>query len=264
MQLKTIEVNGATYAEIQDGKPLIVDDDGKTVPFDIAHTRTTISRLNGEAKSWREKTEAHEAKLKLFEGIEDPDIAKKAMETVKNLEEGKLVAAGKVEEIKAAAKRSAEEQVAAAIKQHADKLTEAEKDRDSYRDGLYAEKIGGAFARSKFIAEKAAIPPDIVQARFGQAFKIEDGKVVAYDALSNRIYSKSRPGEHADFDEALEILIDGYPYRDQILKGTGSTGSGMKAIIGANGARAVSRAEYDQMPPLQQREVAMKGTPIVD
>src|SRR6202035_1247976 len=98
MQLKTVEIDGNTYAEIKDGKPLIVDDDGKTLPFDIAHTRSTISRLNAEAKSWREKTEANDAKLKLFEGIEDPEIAKKAMETIKNLDEGKLVAAGKVEE----------------------------------------------------------------------------------------------------------------------------------------------------------------------
>jgi hypothetical protein len=264
MKLKLVELNGSEYAEIVDGKPVIVEDDGKEIPFDIAHTRTTISRLNGEAKTWREKNEASEARLKLFEGIDDAELAKKALETVKNIEDGKLVAAGKVEEIKAAAKKTAEEQVAAAIKQHAEKLSIAEKERDTYRDNLYAEKIGGAFSRSKFISEKAAIPADIMQARFGAAFKVEEGKTVAYDPTNNRIYSKSRPGEHADFDEALEILVDQYPYRDQILKGTGSTGSGMKPIIGANGVRAVTRAEYDQMPLLQQREVAMKGTSIVD
>jgi hypothetical protein len=264
MKLKLAELNGKQYAEIQDGKPVIIEEDGKEIPFDIAHTRSTISRLNNEAKTWREKTEANDAKLKLFEGIEDPELAKKALDTIKNLEEGKLVAAGKVEEIKAEAKKAAEEQVAAGAKQYAAKLAAAEKERDSYRDSLYAEKIGGAFSRSKFISEKAAIPADIMQARFGTAFKVEEGKTVAYDSAGNKIYSKSRPGEHADFDEALEVLVDQYTYRDQIMKGTGSTGSGMPSIIGANGARSISRAEFDKMPPMQQFDVAKKGTAIVD
>jgi hypothetical protein len=264
MKLKLIEINGQTYAEVIDGKPVIIEDDGKETPFDIAHTRTTISRLNGEAKTWREKTEANDAKLKLFEGIDDPEAAKKALETLQNMEDGKLITAGKVEEIKAAAKKSAEEQVATGIKQYSEKLVATEKERDGFRDGLYAEKIGGAFSRSKYLSEKAAIPADMVQSRFGSAFKVEDGKTVAYDTLGNRIYSKSRPGEHADFDEALEILIDSYPYRDQILKGNGSTGSGTPHNVGPNGARSISRSEYDRMAPMQQRDAALKGTPIVD
>src|SRR5450631_4319329 len=208
MKLKLIELNGTQYAEIVDGKPVIIEDSGKEIPFDIEHTRTTISRLNGEAKTWREKTESNDAKLKLFEGIDDPEVAKHALETVKNIEEGKLVAAGKVEEIKAAAKKSALEQVETAIKVHTDKLAAVEKERDGFRDGLYAEKIGGAFSRSKYLSEKSAIPSDMVQSRFGSAFKVEDGNTVAYDPLGNKIYSKSRPGELADFDEALESLID--------------------------------------------------------
>ena len=47
---------------------------------------------------------------------EAPEAARKAIETVANLDAGKLLTAGKVEEIKAAAKKTAEEQVAAAIK----------------------------------------------------------------------------------------------------------------------------------------------------
>jgi hypothetical protein len=65
-----------------------------------------------------------------------------------------------------------------------------------------------------------------VQARFGQNFKIENGKIVATDLTGNKIFSRARPGEHADFEEALEILVDQYPHKDQILKGTGSSGSG--------------------------------------
>jgi hypothetical protein len=76
------------------------------------------------------------------------------------------------------------------------------------------------------IAEKLAVPADMVQATFGNRFKIEDGKVVAYDANGNKIFSRARPGELADFDEALETLVEQYPYKDHILKGSGANGGG--------------------------------------
>ena len=82
MKLKTLEVDGKTYAEVQDGKPVYVEDDGKEVAFDAPGTRNTISRLNAEAKSHREAKEAAEKALKGFEGIEDPAAAIKALETV--------------------------------------------------------------------------------------------------------------------------------------------------------------------------------------
>src|SRR5690606_6729424 len=79
MKLKTLEVDGKTYAEVQDGKPVYVEDDGKEVAFDAPGTRNTISRLNAEAKSHREAKEAAEKALKGFEGIEDPAAAIKAL-----------------------------------------------------------------------------------------------------------------------------------------------------------------------------------------
>jgi flagellar biosynthesis chaperone FliJ len=257
MKLKTIEIEGKHYAEIEEDKPIVIDDDGKEIRFDILHTRSTISRLNAEAKASRERYEESEAKLKAFEGIDDADAARQALETIKNIKDGELIAAGKVEEIKAAAKKAADDQVSAAIKQHADKLKSAEKERDRYREDLYSEKIGGSFSRSKFIGEKAVIPADIMQAKFGNAFKIENGKTIAYDETGQPIYSRERAGENADFEEALQILVDRYPYRDQILKGTGSTGSGARPGVNDVGKRIVNRSVFDKMPPTQQREAAL-------
>ncbi|MGC8383448.1 hypothetical protein ACP3P8_05935 [Pseudomonas aeruginosa] len=51
MKLKTVEVDGKQYAEVQDGKPVYVEDDGKEIVFDAVGTRATITRLNGEASS---------------------------------------------------------------------------------------------------------------------------------------------------------------------------------------------------------------------
>jgi len=256
MKLKTVEVNGVVYAEVQDGKPVFVHDDGKTIGFDAVGTVATITRLNSEAKSHRTRAEEFEARAKLFEGIEDADAARKALETVKNIKDGDLIAAGKVEEIKAAAKRAAEEQVAAASKQHVEELSRLKVERDTLQSTLYDEKIGGSFDRSKFIAEKLAIPGDIAKAAFGKAFKIEDGKTVAYDATGNKIFSRVRPGDLADFDEALESLVENYPYRDQIMKGSGASGSGANGGKGAGGKKSYSRAEFDAFDPVKRSEVA--------
>ncbi|MGE8451554.1 MAG: DUF6651 domain-containing protein, partial [Pseudomonadales bacterium] len=157
---------------LQDGKPVYIHDDGKEVAFDAPAAVSKITALNAEARSHREAKEAVEAKLRGFDGIEDGEAARKALETIKNIDEGKLIAAGKVEEIKAAAQRAAQEQVAAASKAHAEELARTKQERDNATAELYSEKIGGGFTRSKFISEKVAIPPDMVQARFGSAFKV--------------------------------------------------------------------------------------------
>lgn len=267
MKLKTTEIGGKTYAEVMDGKPIYEHDDGKEVAFDAATTVATISRLNGEAKAHREAKEAAEGKLKGFEGIEDADAAKKALETVRNLKDGDLVTAGKVEEIKAAAKKAAEEQVAQAAKASGEQIKTLETERDRYRQDLYTEKVGGSFSRSKFIAEKVAVPGDMVQAMFGRQFKVEDGKIVGYDPSGNKIYSRTRPGEIADFDEAIETLVDAYPNREQILKGSGSSGSGARGSngTGANGAKTISRTEFQKLAPTEQMKTAQTpGITITD
>lgn len=203
------------HVVVQDGKPVYVHDDGKEVAFDAQQTVSTISRLNAEAKSHRERAEAAEKSLKTFDGIEDPESARKAMETIANLDAKKLVDAGEIEKVKA--------EISKAFQGQLDQANEA---RKKLEDQLYGEKIGGSFARSKVIAEKLAIPADMVQARFGNQFKVEDGKVVAYDTNGNKIYSRARPGEVANFDEAIESLIEQYPYKDHILKGSGASGGG--------------------------------------
>lgn len=210
-----LKLDEAGHVVVVDGKPVYVHEDGKEVAFDALSTVATITRLNGEAKTHREGKEAAETKLKAFEGIADPSAALKALDTVSKLDHKKLVDAGEIETVRSEISKGYET-----------KLSEAQTRLQELEGQLYSEKIGGSFTRSKVIAEKFAIPPDFVQAKFGSAFKVEDGKVVAYDANGSKIYSRARPGELADFDEAIESLVDAYPYKDQILKGSGASGSG--------------------------------------
>lgn len=228
------------HAVLIDGKPVYIDDEKNTESaIDVAGTVGTITRLNSEAKSQRERAEAAEKAMKAFEGIADPAAAIKALGLVANLDAKKLIDAGEVETVKAEL-----------TKGFTEKLTAAEKRAQDLESALYGEKIGGAFSRSKFIADKAAIPADMIQARFGSAFKIEDNRVVAYDANGGKIYSRAKPGELADFEESLEILVDGYAYKDNILKGNSNGGAGVRQSQGGGtGGKTMTRAAFDALSP---------------
>lgn len=209
-----LKLDAQGHVVVQDGKPIYVTDDGQEVAFDAVETTAAIKRLNGEAKGHRERAEAAEKALKAFEGI-DPEAAAKALDTVTKLDQKKLIDAGEVDKVRAEITKNWES-----------KLSEAEKAKQALEQQLHNELIGGNFARSKVIAEKLAIPADLVQAAFGSAFKVENGRVVAYDKNGQAIYSKANPSEPAGFDEALLSLVDAYPNKEHILKGSGASGSG--------------------------------------
>jgi len=254
MKLKMIEIEGKQYAELVDGKPVYVHDDGKESPFDAPGTVQTITRLNGEAKSHRERAETAEKAMKAFEGITDADSARKALETVKNLDAKKLVDAGEIEKVRAEAIKAVE-----------DKYSPIVQERDSLKNALVSEKVGGSFARSKLIAEKLAIPADLVQARFGDRFKLEGDSVVAFDQSGNKLFSRANPGEVAGFDEALEIIIEQYPYRDHILKSSGASGSGAQGGGSSNsGSKQVNRSTFESMSPAQQMAHVKGGGEITE
>lgn len=254
MKLKTVEVNGQTYAVLHEGKPVYTHDDGKELPFDAPGTVATISRLNGEAKGHREAKEQAMERLKLFDGIDDPDAARKALATVSNLDAKKLVDAGEVEKIKSEAIKAVEEKYAPRLKE-----------LDRVKQQLVDEKLGGSFARSKFIADKVAVPLEMIQATFGHQFKVENGDLIGYDAAGNKLFSRSKPGEIAGFDEALEMIVDAAPFRDRILKGTGANGSGARGGDGQGaGGKIKTRAQFDQMPHEDRAAFFKDGGKLVD
>lgn len=255
MKLKTITIDGKTYAEVDGDKPVYTDDSGKDVAFDAPATVATISRITEESKGFKTRAQAAETSLKAFEGIEDPKAAKDALAKVANWGDKELVEAGKVEEIKAAAIKAVEDKYAPVVQEN-----------ETLKGALHGEKIGGSFARSKFIADKIAVPADIIQARFGTNFKLEDGQVVAYDASGNKLYSKASPGNAASFDEALELLVDAYPYKDSILKGSGGSGTGKPPGQGGqgSGAKTMARSEFEKLGPLDRAAKMKDGFTLTD
>lgn len=247
-QIETHDVNGVKL-------PVFVAADGKATPFDADSTIGTISRLNGEAKAHRERAEKAEGALKAFDGISDAEAARKALATVANLDAKKLVDAGEVEKVKAAAVESVRAQFEPVVKKAAD-----------LEAMLYAEKIGGAFARSRYIAEKIAVPPDMLQAAFGRHFAIDGGRIVAKDANGTPLFSRQRHGEPADFEEAIEVLVESYQHKASILKGANASGGGAQHTNGtAGGARkTMPKAEFDKLAPKDRAQRISEGYSLTE
>jgi hypothetical protein len=268
MKLKTIVVDGKTYAVLDDkGQPIYVHDDGKEVGYDVPGAVKKIGELNNEARTHREAKEAAELKLKGFEGIEDVEAAKKAIETVANLGAGELKTAAQVEEIKAQAKKAAEEQVLAAKKGLEEANAKLQKDNADLRGGWDNEKIGTAFSNSKYVKEKTLLPSNAAHKIFGDQFKVEEGKIVGYGPDGKQLYSVENPGSIAGFDEALSLMVDKYPDRAEILRAPGGGSGGRQNGAGdnnQNGGKTISRREFDGLQPAARMEKMQQGFQVTD
>lgn len=256
--------DGTIAVDTQTKLPIFVHQNGTEAPFDADTTIANIGKLNNEAKGHRERAEAAETKLKSFDGIEDGVAALAALNTVKSLSSGELKTAAQVKEIQDAAAKTAQEQVAAQAKASATQLQELTAQLEKRTNELNTHMIGGGFASSKLLSDdkhpmRLSIPAEMAKAYFGSHFKVEDGKTVAYDAAGNRLFSPSRPGEIADFDEGLAQLVQACPFKDQILKGSGASGSGAPGGSGGSaGGKTITRAQFDAMDGAS-RAAAMKG-----
>ena len=227
--------------ELSNGNPIWVKEDGSEQSVDGG----TISNLNGEAKANRIRAEKAEGDLKKFDGI-DPVQANKNTELLSKIDQKKLIDAGEVDKVRDEVAKGFTTQI-------------AERDTTIATQGATINKmtLDGVFTNSEFVTDKVGVPREMFQAQFGQNFKVENGVPVPYDAAGNKIYSKTRMGEVANVDEALEIMVDSYAHKDSILKSDNQSGSGNNGQGGnRGGGRKVSRADFDQMTPAQQSETA--------
>lgn len=220
------------------GLPVVIDD-GKPegeqeFGIDAIHLIEKVPTLQEEAKSHRLKAKEYGEKLKAFEGL-DPKKAAEALAVVKNLSAGDLTKKEEVERFKKETDEAWAVKFQEANKTHQQVLTEMQSSLDKKDSALKNVLISSQFSKSPFFtgAEPLTkLTPDIAEAYFSRYFKIENvngmQKPVGYIG-ENPIYSKSKPGELAEFDEAMNRIIDAYPMKDAILyksQGSGASGGG--------------------------------------
>lgn len=228
---------------LADGNPIWLDADGteRTIK------RDTIPTLQAENKTFRTKAQELDAKLKSFEGL-DPVAARDALAKLKDVDLSKMINADKLDEVRGQLKGEYEKQIG-------EKDTALQTLQSKY-DNLV---LDSAFNASTFIKENINVPVEMFRAAFGQFFKLNDGKIEAYDRAGNRIMSKKSIGEYADFEEAVELLVEGYSQRDAILKAPDQRGSGNQGGGGHSGGGSVIReSDFEKLNPAQQADVSAK------
>lgn len=254
---------GGKWKVDADGK-LVVDADGNPIYVKSDNSEQsvkgdTIATLNAEAKGHRTKAEQAEASLAKYKGADgkllDPEIAVKAVDTVKNIDAKKLIDSGEVETLKAQLKDEFTVQI--------NELKVTNEQLSSTNKNLLIDK---QFDSSEFVAKRVAVPRDMFRDSFGKNVKIgDDGKPEFYGRDGNRLLSKKNAGEYATGDEAFELLVDQHPQKDTIIKALEGGGSGGGGGGGRGGGAVIRRVDFDKLPPAQQSEIAIKGeTQIVD
>ncbi len=226
------------HVVVQDGKPVYIDDldNNRELAIDAEQMRVTIAETRNESKTRRLKIDELTGIMSKFGDVTPENVAL-ALKTIEELggHDGitKLKEKGKVdiEAVKKAITDAYEAKMLAKDKTIGEK------------DGTIVDlMVGSQFTGSEFIKNKLIIPSDIARARFGQNFKIENGKVVAYIG-ENKLTSRERPGEDANFDEAMTQLVETYPYKEQIMRGTGANGGGAGSGEGKGFGSVRSRAD---------------------
>lgn len=127
-------------------------------------------------------------------------------------------------------------------------------------DGAAAWKLalGKHFETSPVMAG-LKLPPDVAASFFGDSFRISAGKLVAVDQHGIQLYSPTRHGEAADFNEAFAQLVDRYESKGMIQREDGATKPGQHG----QGA-AITRAQFNALPPDSQAKFAREGGRVAD
>lgn len=246
MKIKFDENGVAVFKEV-DGEslPIFVADDGTEIEVNVPNLYNKITELNTEAKTYRQDKAALKEKYSLFSEVEDLEAwkteAEKAIETVKNFDEEKLVKAGKVEEIKNQMRDVHEEEKGQIHESYKIKMGEDKEALLGKDATIYNLMVSSRFATSPFFTgsdPKTNLPADIAETYYGKQYKVEDDgkgrlRVTGYRLNGNAIYSRKNPGELAGFNESLEEIINESQHKDTILRTTGG-GSGATGGDGGN------------------------------
>ncbi len=125
--------------------------------------------------------------------------------------------------------------------------------------------LGEHFKNSPVMAG-LKLPHDVAASFFGDAFRLDGGKLVAVDKHGIQMYSPTRHGEAANFDEAFAQLVDRYESKGMIQREPGAGGApGVAPPAGQqrNGT-AITRAQFDSLPQQSRAKFLGDGGRIAE
>lgn len=108
------------------------------------------------------------------------------------------------------------------------------------------------------------LPADMATSFFGDSFRLEGGKLVAVDSLGIQIYSPTRHGEAANFDEAFGQLVDRYEKKGMIQREPGAPAPTAATGQQQGTGSTITRAQFDSLPPASRAKFVTEGGRIGD
>ncbi len=246
---------------LENGLPVWVADDGKEIAYDVPKLVEDMKRVNGESAGRRKDIDALNEKLKVFDGI-DPAKYREMEEKLTSIDQGRLIEAGKVEELKANIAKGYDQRISEMQKAAADAEAKHKSEMDTVQGRIRNMAVRGLFERSEFLREKTVLPPEIAFASFGQNFTVEedgDGYKISASLNGQPILSRAKPGEIASPEEALEAIIDAYQMKDRILKSPGGGAGTQGGSGGGAGGKTMLRADFEKLAPADQMAFIYKG-----
>jgi len=259
MKYKTITDDSGKVIGIamdEKGNPIVLlegkGDNGadKEIGLDAIHLYSKVPALQDEAKGHRVAKEGLQALIDIAKeagvNTEDPaefkswiEAANTSIETVKNFDDKKLVAAKDVEAIKKSATEALEKQLAEQANGHDKQLNKAKETIEGLQGAMFDLMVSDKFSSSKFVSEKLNIPAKVARAYFGNNFKVEKNDSGGYHVVpymnGEKLFSEERLGEVPEFDEAIGLMVAKDPDRDSLLVGSGGGGSGAGGGQGGGG-----------------------------
>jgi len=250
------------HVVVNDGKPVYVYEDGREISYDAEETALKFKEVNDEAKKHRLNYEEVLEKLKPFEGM-DPEKSKKALETVANFDAKKLIDAGEVETLKKQMGDIFDREKTELMEKFTGEKEKFTEENTRLNSTVRHLLISSHFSRSPFFSgpePKTILPPDMAAVYFGSNFKVEgegsNAKIIGY-INDEKIPSREKIGDVANFEEAISAIIDAYPYKERIMRTTGG-GSGAGGGLEGDG-RVVSLSKADMKDPDKYRRAKEKA-----
>lgn len=258
---------------VQDGHPVWVYDDGKESPFNAESALKKINDVTAESVGRKEKIREYETTLEAVKGIDDlggfVEQARSAIDTVKNLDDKKLVDAKEVETLKASVAATYKEKITGMETAFAAKEKELQDAVTKSQSTISDLLIRGQISQAPFISDRTVLTPSIAFDVFKGNFKIEEvegeHRAVAVRKDGTKIMSLKDPGSFASVNEALETLVGEHPDKDRLLKGIdGGGGAPPSGGGGKGGGKTITRAQYESMEPTARREFFKGGGAIAN
>lgn len=249
----TLKTNDEGAVQLDsEGNVLYVNEQGEDVSFNANQAFGKIKSLGAEAKGHRENKQSLQSQIDAFSGI-TPDEALTMREAIQKN--------GKNGENSSKEFKDLEQRL---IIEHTEKVQAMQVLIEQKDMQIASDRINAQFSNSPFLRDKTTLPAQMAQAIYGGNFKVEDGKLNAFDSFGNMITS-SQPdtiGEPAPFEEAIKQIVMSDPNREAILK-TNSGGSGSAGNNSTNGATGYDWAKIQENPEEFSRAIKELGKDAV-